>query len=286
MRRVGRHSTTSGYRVRFPRTSRAGSTPEHEDQDVTDFFSPWCDPPKDEPVGQHTARVLVSNDDDSGIEAVVPLLPSAYAEKKNLKRIAQRHGKKGVARLLSNKVPKSKVGRSGDLGEILGTAYVVSALGYDTGPSRLIERDHPEWAMRGDDILGARLNGQRLELVKVEAKSRARATKAAVTEAREGLRRNRDLASPHSLTQFAERLLKTNATLSDAVNDVLQRSGVRPGQLAHVMFIFAGNHPITHIRDDLNAYTGKIAQTTVTVRVGDHQEFIRRSYDTVVTDAP
>ncbi len=253
---------------------------------MTDFFSPWCDPPKDETVGEHTARVLVSNDDDIGINAVVTLMPSTYAEKENLKRIAQRHGKEGVATLLSNKVPKTKIGRSGDMGEILGAAYVEGALGYDTGPSRLIERDHQEWAMRGDDILGARLSGQKLELVKVEAKSRAKATKTAVTEARDGLRRNRDLASPHSLTQFAERLLKTNATLSDAVNDVLQKDGLRPGQLAHVMFIFAGNDPINHIRADLNAYTGRVAQTTVTVRVGAHQEFIRKSYDTTVTHAP
>lgn len=140
--------------------------------------------------------------------------------------------------------------------------------------------------MRGDDILGARLNGQRLELVKVEAKSRARATKAAVIEARKGLQRNHDLTSPHSLTQFAERLLKTDETLSEAVNDVLQTGGLRPGHLAHVMFIFAGNHPISHIRDDLKSYKGKVSQTTVTVRVGAHQDFIRRSFDTVVTHAP
>ena len=253
---------------------------------VTDFFSPWCDPATDELVGKHTSRVLVSNDDAVGINAVVALMPGAYAEKENLKRIAKRHGKKGVAKLLSSKVPKTKTGRSGDMGEILGAVYVQSTMGYTTGPSRLIERDHQEWAMRGDDVLGARLNGQKLELVKVEAKSRIKAMKADVTEAREGLLRNGDLASSHSLTQFAERLLKADETLSDAVNDLLQNDGLRPGQFAHVMFIFAGNHPITHIRDDLNAYMGKVAQTTVTVRVGAHQDFIRESYDTAVTNAP
>jgi hypothetical protein len=246
---------------------------------VTDFFTPWCEPPHDEAVGKHTARVLVSHDDDAGIDAVVTLLPRTYAKKKNLKRIAKRHGKNGVANLLSDKVPTTQRSRSGDMGEILGTAYVQTTLGYSTGPSRLIERDHQEWALRGDDVLGARL-------VKVEAKSRAQARKAAITEAREGLRRNGDLASPHSLVQFAERLLKHDEALSDAINDVLQNQGLRPGQLAHVMFIFAGNHPIAHVRDDLNAYKGRVAQTTVTVRVRAHQDFIAKSYSAVVKHAP
>ncbi len=253
---------------------------------MTDFFSPWCDPPKDEAVGKHTSRVLVSNDDALGIDAVVTVMPRVYAKTKNLKRIAKRHGKKGVAKLLSNKAPATQRGRSGDLGEILGTAYVESAMGYSTGPSRLIERDHQEWAMRGDDVLGARLNGRRVELVKVEAKSRATARKAVIAEAREGLRRNGDLASAHSLTQFAERLLETDEALSDAVNDLLQNDGLRPGQIAHLMFIFAGNHPMTHIRDDLNAYAGGVTQTIVTVQVGAHQDFIRKSYDAAVTHAP
>lgn len=253
---------------------------------MTDFFTLWCEPPRDEAVGEHTARVLVSRDDEAGIDAVVSVLPRSYAKKKNLRRIAERHGKSGVAKLLSNKVPKTKIGRSGDMGEILGTAYVQTALGYSTGPSRLIERDHQEWALRGDDVLGARLNGQALELVKVESKSRAQARKATIAEAREGLRRNGDLASPHSLTQFAERLLKRDEVLSDSINDVLQNDGLRPGQLAHVMFIFAGNHPITHVRDDLNTYEGRVAQTTVTVRVGAHQDFIAKSYNAVVNRAP
>lgn len=253
---------------------------------MTDFFASWCDPQKDETVGKHTASVLTSNDDAGGIEAVIKIMPRAYAKKKNLKRIAKRHHKTGVAKLLSNKVPHKQSSRSGDMGEILGTAYLQDKLGYTTGPSRLIERDHQEWAMRGDDILGARLtqNGT-LQLTKVEAKSRAQAKKAVIIEARSGLLRNGDLASPHSLAQFAERLLKKHEALSDAVNDVLQNDGLRPENITHVMFILAGNHPITHVRADLNGYSGSVAQRTVTVRLAAHQDFIRTSYETVLADA-
>ena len=253
---------------------------------MTDLFSTWCDPPKDEAIGKHTSRLIVSNDDAAGIDAVVMVLPRTYAKRANLRRIAKRYGKSGVVKLLSDKVPQTKTGRSGDMGEILGTAYVQTILGYKTGPSRLIERDHQEWALRGDDILGAKLDGHMLELVKVEAKSRVRASKAAITEARAGLHRNGDLASPHSLVQFAERLLEKNEALSDAINDVLQNSGLRPRQLAHVMFIFAENHPIADVRDDLNAYEGQVRQATVTVRVAAHQDFIATSYESVINDVP
>lgn len=253
---------------------------------MTDFFSPWCGPPVDETVGSHMSRVIASNDDATGIDSVIAILPDTYAERRNLRRIAERHSKKGVARLLRDKVPRTQGGRSGDMGEILGTAYVQTVLGYKTGPSRLIERDHQEWALRGDDILGARMGKTNLELVKVEAKSRASASTRTITEARQGLRRNNDLASPHSLTQFAERLLRTDETLSDAINDVLQCDGLRPSQLAHVMFLFAGNHPRKGIRKDLQDYDGAVRQATVTVTVSAHQDFIRNTYTAVVTYAP
>lgn len=253
---------------------------------MTDFFSPWCEPPQNTAFGKHHAQVLISTDDTSGIDAVAAILPRSYAKKENLKRVAKRRGKEGVAKLLANKMPKTKGSRSGDMGEILGTAYVSTVLRYKTGPSRLVQRDHQEWALRGDDVLGARLNGNEVELVKVEAKSRAKTRESAVTGAREGLQRNGDLASPHSLTQFAERLLKTDEALSDAINDLLQENGLRPHQLTHVMFIFTQNDPATYVRNDLNSYTGRVTQTTVTVRVGAHQDFIANSYDSAVVHAP
>lgn len=61
---------------------------------MTDFFGPWCGLPKDEAIGKHTSRVLVSSDDGTGIDAVVTIRPSTYAERENLRKIAERYGKK------------------------------------------------------------------------------------------------------------------------------------------------------------------------------------------------
>lgn len=233
------------------------------------------------------ARVYASNDDAIGVTAVAALLPQAYATTKNLELVAELRKKKGVAKLLSMKVPKTKTGRSGDMGEILGTEYVKSTLGYSTGPSRLIQRDHQEWALRGDDVLGGRVRGKKVELVKVEAKSAINAPKSLIEQARSGLLRNDDLASPHSLAQFAERLLETEEDLGRAITTVLLDDGLRAGHLSHIMFILTENDSkiCDVIRDDLRAYSGKVKQTTVTVRVEAHKAFIAHSYDKVVKHA-
>lgn len=246
---------------------------------MTDF-SNWCDPEAVVPVGDHTACVLVSNDDESGIDAVTATLPDRYAETETLARIADRFGKKGVSELLRKKFPQSQRARSGDMGEILATAYLEEELDYVVGPSRLIHRDHQEWAMRGDDVLGARFDDDEVQLAKVEAKSRASAGESVIREARAGLEREKGLPSSHSLTQFAERLLSTaDDRLGDAVMDLLLGAGVRPSQVTHVMFIFTGNDPSQHVRADLEAYMGPNRQKAVVLRVTAHQNFIRESFD-------
>jgi hypothetical protein len=251
---------------------------------MTDF-SRWCDPETVVPVGEHTVGALVSNDDETGIDAVAATLPDKYAEAETLARIADRHGKKGVSKLLREKVPTKQSARSGDMGEILATAYLEENMDYAVGPSRLIYRDHQEWAMRGDDVLGARLDDDELKLAKVEAKSRAKASEAVVSEARAGLERENGLPSSHSLTQFAERLLSTaDDQLGDLIMDLQIGAGVRPSQVTHVMFLFTGNDPSQHVRGDLSAYTGPMAQRTVILRVTAHQDFIRESFDRALDD--
>lgn len=248
-------------------------------------FSSWCDPETVAPVGRHAAGALVSNDDETGIDAVAATLPDKYAATEPLARIADRHGKKGVSELLRKKLPTKKSARSGDMGEILATAYLEENMDYVVGPSRLIHRDHQEWAMRGDDVLGVRLDDAELKLVKVEAKSQAKAGEAVVSEARAGLGREEGLPSSHSLTQFAERLLSTaDDELGDLIMDLQIGAGVRPSQVTHVMFLFTGNDPSEHVRADLSAYQGPMAQRTVILRVAAHQDFIRESFDRALDD--
>jgi len=249
-------------------------------------FGRWCKPAKVTAVGSHVISLLVSFDDGVGIESLAARLPSCYATSDALSLVARSLGKEGVAEFLQGKFPRSLPARSGDMGEILATVYLAEDCGYVVGPSRLIQRDHQEWAMRGDDVLGAAFGAdERVLLAKGEAKSRARASARVVTEAREGLARNDELPSPHSLLQFAERLLATSdAELGEAVLKLMLDEGIRPDGVTHLMFLFVGNDPTSHVVADLDGYTGEVAQTAVILRAQAHQEFVCAAFEKAITD--
>lgn len=140
--------------------------------------------------------------------------------------------------------------------------------------------------MRGDDVLGARADRKsRVHLAKVEAKSRITMTEGVVEEAREGLQRAGGLPSPHSLTQFAERLQgASEEALGEAVLRLQLVEGIRPDVMTHLMFLFTMNDPSEFIEDDLTAYVGPIKQVAMTLRVNAHQDFIRTAYEKALAD--
>jgi hypothetical protein len=98
------------------------------------------------------------------------------------------------------------------------------------------------------------------------------------------LTRNEELPSPHSLAQFAERLLSTaDRSIGEAVLDMQLSDGVRPDRVGHLMFLFTSGDPSAHVAADLQAYSGRVPQLTITLRVKSHQKFIRDAYEQVNT---
>ena len=251
-------------------------------------FGSWCLPPLLTSIDVHEIATLASHDDAAGIAFTTATLPNAYADTSALALVAERHGKSGVAAFLRDRLPTKKSARSGDLGEILATAYLNENCDFVVGASRLIDRDHQEWAMRGDDVLAAKFDENvGLNLFKAEAKSRIELGKATVEAAREGLARNEEMPSPHSLSQFATRLLDTaDQAIGEAVLDLQLTGGVRPSQVRHLMFLFTSGDPSAHVSADLSTYSGAVKQMTVTLKVQDHQGFIREAYEAVITGAP
>lgn len=251
-------------------------------------FGTWCSPPELTAFGMHKTGILKAYDEATGVKKLIEALPSAYAKTSALALVAELHDKPGVAAFLRNRLPTQKNARSGDMGEILATAYLDEEYGYVVGPSRLIDRDHQEWAMKGDDVLAARIkNGSELYLVKAEAKSGVRLGRTTVKEARQGLARNGEMPSPHSLSQFATRLLDTpDHVIGEAVLDVQISNGLRPHQIGHLMFLFTSDDPSAHVSSDLTSYKGSVRQLIITLRVQDHQKFIHDSYEEVVAGAP
>lgn len=254
---------------------------------VTQFDS-WCDPVVLVAVNGHDSGVLVSKDDDDGISAVAATLAEKYTNTNTLATIAQSLGKPGVAMFLQNLFPGDAGSRSGDMGEILATSYLEEELEYTVGPSRLEHRDHPTWAMRGDDVLGARIDSTSgLQLAKGEAKSGTRIYEKTVIEAREGLMRESGLPSEHSLTQFAARLIAAGSpALGIAVMEQQLKSGIRPDMVLHLMFLFTQNDPTKHMTTDLTNYSGPIKQLALNLRVTGHQRFISTAYEQAPSYAP
>ena len=271
-------------------TDRLWSLSRHwlERMSVVSIFDGWCSKTALTSIAGHKVGTIDSHNDPAGVALLVDKLPGAYADTEALALIAEKYGKPGLGDFLRNRMPTKRNARSGDMGEILATAYLEEECGYIVGPSRLIDRDHQEWAMRGDDVLAARVDDQSgLHLVKAEAKSRTAVGSATIKAARDGLARNDEMPSPHSLSQFATRLLKTSdSEIGEAVLDVQLTNGLRPAQLGHLMFLLTSGDPSTHICADLQAYTGAIPQLTITVRVQKHQKFINDAFDEVVTSVP
>ncbi|MEV7099031.1 Hachiman antiphage defense system protein HamA [Amycolatopsis sp. NPDC051045] len=258
-----------------------------ERRDMANFHN-WCTVGLPAAIGGQLAGVIKSFDDVMGATTLAAELPHTYARADALARIADRLGKNAVARHLRNKLPTKASARSGDMGEILATAYLHEEQGCVVGPSRLIERDHQEWAMRGDDALAAKFGHDgKLIIIKAEAKSRVRLGGGTVAEAREGLARNEELPSPQSLAQFSERLLSTpDSDVGDAVLTLQLREGVRPDRVAHLMFLFTSSDPSAYVAADLVAYKGSVSQLTVTLHVQGHKEFIKNAYEKVIFGGP
>jgi hypothetical protein len=91
-----------------------------------------------------------------------------------LERIAEdveRLGYKVAAEILSEAMPQTPKGRSGDLGEILATELVEEEIGLRVPVRRLRYKDGRNMAMRGDDFIGAGYDGARREALASEGQS-------------------------------------------------------------------------------------------------------------------
>ena len=222
----------------------------------------------------------------TGVASVAAIVPSHYAAPDRIADILRRLGKPAVADYVQTKLPQGAKSRSGDIGEILATSYVSEFTGYSVGVFKLRWSDHREMAMRGDDILGIRLDpGVRVKFLKGEVKSRAALAKKTVDEARTALESSNGRPTPHALAFVADRLFETGETaLAEEIDQFQLRARIEINQLSHLMFTFTGNNPSALLTANLNAYNGQIPQFAVGLRVSTHQAFIKQVFDKVIAD--
>jgi len=220
------------------------------------------------------------------VASVANVVPSHYASASRVSHILNRLGKIEAAEYVATKLPTGAKSRSGDIGEILASSFVTEFTGYKIGVLKLHWKDHREMAMRGDDILAVRIDPDvKVKFLKGEVKSRVNLTKKTVDEAQKAIASSNGRPTPHALAFVADRLYETGQVeLSDLIDQYQLKLRIGVKQLSHMMFMFTGNNPCKLLTANLNAYTGKIPQHAIGLRVSTHQAFIKQIFEKVIAD--
>lgn len=250
------------------------------------LYKRWCDSTRVKKKRRYYWTYVEK--DDGRDEIRNDLAETIRSHYDRLERIAEdvdRLGYKVAAEILSEALPQTPKGRSGDLGEILATELVEEEIGLRVPVRRLRYKDGRNMAMRGDDFIGAgyRGKGEKLWLLKGEAKSNKVLGKATVTSAREVLNRDRGRCTPDSLLFVANRLLESGDpdenALGRSLRDEVGLKSLRADRIDHMLFTVSGNGPHASLRQDLEATGTNRNQYVVNIHVEDHQAFIAAMYE-------
>jgi hypothetical protein len=224
---------------------------------------------------------------NDGVKLLAAAVPLHYVSTDRVADLLKRLGKAKAATFIETHLPTTKAVRSGDLGEILGVTYVREFTLFKLGINRLRWKDHRNMALRGEDVLSFAIDAKtnKLSILKGEAKSRLSLNTATVTAARKALAANNGRPSAHAMAFIATRYLELgDKKMTDLLDRAQLGQQVSVSQVTHMMFTFSGNDATTILRNDLNAYKGKIEQISVGIRVPKHQEFIKSVFEQVSID--
>lgn len=250
------------------------------------LYEKWCDATREQDKRKHYWTYV---EKDGGREEIRDdLAETIRSHYDRLERIAQdveRLGYRIAAKILSEAMPQTPKGRSGDLGEILATELVEEEIGLRVPVRRLRYKDGRNMAMRGDDFIGAGYGGadEKLWLLKGEAKSNKMLGKATVASARKVLNRDNGRCTPDSLLFVANRLLESNDpednALGRSLRDEVGLKSLHAERIDHMLFTVSGNGAHTSLKEDLDATDTNRDQYVVNIHIEDHQDFIAAMYE-------
>ena len=251
-------------------------------------FHEWCEC-ADEQVNGHTVTSLSGRPANlaAALKSVAVVVPTHYASEEHLARILDRLGKGKAADFIRQKLPSKKTIRSGDLGEILATEYIIENTTFAVPIKRLRWKDHRNMPMRGDDTIGIKRDPEtgRLRFLKAEAKSRVTLQAAVVTAARQALDKDDGLPSPHALSFISERLFEAGQHgLADAIDNAQLERGITSDDVEHLIFALSGNSSRPLLIACLEAYEGVVPQCLVGLHIQAHAQFVRDVYDQVIVN--
>lgn len=249
------------------------------------LYEKWCDASKQKDERKRYWTYTEKKGGRAGIrDDLAQTIRSHYDRLDRIAEDVKRLGYKVAGEILSTAMPQTAKGRSGDLGEILATELVEEEIGLRVPVRRLRYKDGRNMAMRGDDFIGAGYDskGEKLWLLKGEAKSNKTLGKATVTSARQVLDRDSGRCTPDSLLFVANRLLESDDAddndLGRSLRDEVGLKSMRPDRIDHMLFTVSGNGPHASLKDDLDGADDKRDHYVVNIHVEDHQDFIAAMY--------
>lgn len=251
-------------------------------------FATWCDSVVGD-VNGHEIKILVGcpTKTTSAVKVLGEVIPSYYAAPNRVADLLLRHGRAGAAKYIKEKLPTSKSIMSGDLGEILGTAYLSEFTAFKHSVKRLRWKDHRNMAMRGEDVLafGIEANSGKLLVLKGEAKSRLKLATGVVVAARKALCSNKGLPSAHAMSFLADRFFEQGDTqMASMLDDAQLKKRIPSSRVTHLLFTFSGNDPTNILRNNLLTYSADIRQMYVGLHVVKHQDFIKSVFGSAVVN--
>ncbi len=249
------------------------------------LYTQWCDATKARDKRKYYwTYVEKEGGRDKIFSDLAETIRLHYDRMERIAEDVERLGYKVAAEILSEAMPQTKKGRSGDFGEILATELVEEEVGLRVPVRRLRYKDGRNMAMRGDDFIGAGYDskGEVLWLLKGEAKSNKVLGKATVTSARKVLNRDSGRCTPDSLLFVANRLLESNDpddnALGRSLRDEVGLKSLRADRIDHMLFTVSGNGPHVSLKKDLDEAGTNRDQYVVNIYVEDHQDFIAAMY--------
>jgi hypothetical protein len=248
----------------------------------------WCANTLEELNG-HKMEILVGDPEktEKAVKILADTVPSYYTAPNRVASLLRKHGRERVAKYIEEKLPTAKTIMSGDLGEILGIAYLDEFTPFKYSIKRLRWKDHRNMAMRGEDVLAFSLGKDKgqLHVLKGEVKSRLTLSSSVVGEARKALSANSGRPSAHAMSFLADRFFEQgDYELADILDNVQLKSRIANSKITHLMFTFSGNDPQNILRNNLLKCREDIPQIYVGLQVEKHQEFIKSVFETVVTN--
>lgn len=250
------------------------------------LYKRWCESTKERDKRKYYWTYIEKDGGRDEIrDDLVQTIRSHYDRLERIAEDVERLGYKIAAEILSELMPQTKKGRSGDLGEILATELVEEEIGLRVPVRRLRYKDGRNMAMRGDDFIGAGYGGkdEKLWLLKGEAKSNKKLSKTTVTSARKVLDRDNGRCTPDSLLFVANRLLESNDPDENALGrdlrDEVGLKSLRTGRIDHMLFTVSGNGAHASLKEDLDAAGTNRDHYVVNIHVDDHQDFIAAMYE-------